>query len=107
VEKIVLVMDQLNAHSPVSLYEEDRRIADKLEIHSTPKHRSWLKAAEIELSVLGKRLKERVGDKAGLAAACRAFEGERNRSKAGVNWRFTTADARIKLKRFYSTIEMS
>jgi hypothetical protein len=111
-EKVVLVMDQLNTHSPVSLYEafppaEARRIADKLEVHHTPKHGSWLNVAEIELSVLGKRLKERVGDKARLADACRAFQRDRNRANAGVNWRFTTADARVKLQRLYPTIEVS
>lgn len=108
---IVLVMDQLNTHSPASLYEvfppaEAKRIADKLEIHHTPKHGSWLNVAEVELSVQGKRLKERVGDQAALAAACAAFERERNRSKSGVNWRFTTADARVKLKRLYPTMEL-
>jgi len=111
-QRIVLVMDQLNTHSPASLYEafapaEAKRIADRLEVHYTPKHGSWLNVAEVELSVLGRRLKERVGDKAGLAAACAAFERERNRARAGVNWRFTTADARIKLKRLYPTIEVS
>lgn len=111
-DRIVLVMDQLNTHSPVSLYEafapaEAKRVADRLEIHHTPKHGSWLNVAEVELSVLGKRLKERVGDKAALAGACAAFERERNRAGAGVNWRFTTADARIKLKRLYPTIEVS
>jgi hypothetical protein len=111
-ERIVLVMDQLNTHSLVSLYEafppaQAKAIADKLEIHHTPKHGSWLNVAEIELSVLGKRLKERVGDKAKLAAACHTFEKERNCSKAGVNWRFTTANARVKLKRLYPTIEVS
>ena len=110
-ERIVLVMDQLNTHSPASLYEafapaEAKRIADRLEIHHTPRHGSWLNAAEIELSVLGKRLKERVGDRDGLADACAAFERDRNRSKSGVNWRFTTADARIKLNRLYPTIEV-
>jgi hypothetical protein len=110
-EVIVLVMDQLNTHTPASLYEafapaEAKRIADKLEIHPTPKHGSWLNVAEVELSVLGKRLKERVGDKATLAEACAAFERERNGARAGVNWRFTTADARIKLKRLYPTMEL-
>jgi len=85
----------------------DQRIADKLEVHYTPKHGSWLNVAEVELSVLGRRLKERVGDKAKLAQACSSFERERNRAGAGVNWRFTTADARIKLKRLYPTIEVS
>ena len=110
-EVIVLVQDQLNTHTPASLYEafppaEAKRIADKLEIHYTPKHGSWLNVAEIELSVLGKRLKERVGDKNKLADACTALERERNRARAGVNWRFTTADARIKLKRLYPTTEV-
>ena len=110
-EVIVLVQDQLNTHTPASLYEafapaEAKRIADKLEIHPTPKHGSWLNVAEVELSVLGKRLKERVGDKAKLAEACAAFERERNRAGKGVNWRFTTADARIKLKRLYPTTEL-
>jgi hypothetical protein len=111
-QKIVLVQDQLNTHTPASLYEafepaEAKRIAERLEIHYTPKHGSWLNVAEVELSVLGKRLRERVGDKARLAGACAAFERERNRAGAGVNWRFTTADARIKLKRLYPTIEVS
>ena len=110
-EVIVLVQDQLNTHTPASLYEafepaEAKRIADKLEIHYTPKHGSWLNVAEVELSVLGKRLKERVGDKAKLAEACAALERERNRARAGVNWRFTTPDARIKLKRLYPTTEL-
>jgi hypothetical protein len=111
-ERIVLVQDQLNTHSPVSLYEafpaaEAKRIADRLEIHHTPKHGSWLDVAEVELSVLGKRLTERVGDKAKLAVACAAFARDRNRSASGVNWRFSTKDARIKLKRLYPTIEVS
>jgi hypothetical protein len=110
-EKIVLVQDQLNTHTPASLYqafppEEAKRIAERLEVHPTPKHGSWLNVAEVELSVLGKRLKERVGDKRKLADACAAFEHGRNRSNAGVNWRFTTADARVKLKRLYPTIEV-
>jgi hypothetical protein len=109
-EVIVLVQDQLNTHTPASLYEafepaEAKRIAKKLEIHYTPKHGSWLNVAEIELSVLGKRLKERIGQKAKLADACAAFVCDRNRARAGVNWRFTTDDARIKLKRLYPTTE--
>ena len=110
-ERIVLVMDQLNTHTPASLYgafepAEAKRIADKLEIHHTPKHGSWLNVAEVELSVLGKRLKERAGDKATLADACAAFERERNRAGKGVDWRFTTQDARVKLKRLYPTMEL-
>jgi hypothetical protein len=111
-EVIVLVMDQLNTHSPASLYEafapvEAKRVADRLDIHYTPKHGSWLNVAEVELSVLGKRLKERVGDKAKLADACAAFERERNRAGNGVDWQFTTEDARVKLKRLYPAIEVS
>ena len=111
-ERIVLVQDQLNTHTFASLYEafapaEAKRIADRLEVHYTPKHGSWLNVAEVELSVLGRRLKERVGDKGNLADACAAFARERNRAGAAVNWRFTTADARIKLKRLYPTIEVS
>ena len=110
-ERVVLVQDQLNTHTCASLYEafepaEAKRVADRLEIHYTPKHGSWLNVAEVELSVLGKRLKERVGDKARLADACAAFARERNRARAGVNWRFTTDDARIKLKRLYPTTEL-
>ncbi len=110
-EVIVLVMDQLNTHTLASLYEafppaEAKRIAGKLEVHHTPKHGSWLNVAEIELSVLGRRLKERVSDKAKLADACAAFERDRNQRKSGVNWRFTTDGARIKLKRLYPTTEL-
>jgi hypothetical protein len=110
-EAIVLVQDQLNTHTPASLYvafapAEAKRIADKLEIHYTPKHGSWLNVAEIELSVLGKRLKERIGHKAKLTDACAAFERDRNRAHAGVDWRFTTDDARIKLKRLYPTMDL-
>ncbi|CAA9228712.1 MAG: Mobile element protein [uncultured Acetobacteraceae bacterium] len=111
-EVIVLVQDQLNTHTPASLYEafapaEAKRVADRLEIHYTPKHGSWLNVAEVELSVLGKRLKERLGDRAALAGACAAFERERNRAGKGVDWQFTTEDARVKLKRLYPAIEVS
>ena len=94
-EKVVLVMDQL---------AEAGRVADKLEIHHTPRHGSWLNVAEVELSALGKRVKERVGAGRELADACGAFDRERNRGKRGVGWRFTTPDARIKLKRLYPTV---
>ena len=108
--RVVLVMDNLNTHTPASLYEafeptEAKRIADKLEIHYTPKHGSWLNMAEIELSVLGRRLPRRLGDAASLASACKTMTKERNRNNAGVNWRFATKDARIKLKRLYPLIE--
>lgn len=110
-ERIVLVMDHLNTHSPASLYEafappEARRIAEKLEIHYTPKHGSWLNMAEIEISVVERRLPERIADSETLAQACAAIERERNGSRATVDWRFTTADARIKLKRLYPSIEL-
>lgn len=109
--QVVLVMDNLNTHTPASLYEafdpaEAKRLADKLEIHYTPKHGSWLNVAEIELSVLGKRLPDRLGDAASLARHCHADEQERNASGAGADWRFTSADARIKLKRLYPTIQV-
>ena len=108
--RVVLVMDNLNTHTPASLYEafepaEAKRIADKLEIHYTPKHGSWLNMAEIELSVLGRRLPRRIGDAASLASAVKTMTEERNRNSAGVNWRFATKDARIKLKRLYPLIE--
>lgn len=108
--RVVLIMDNLNTHTPASLYEafdpaEAKRIADKLDIHYTPKHGSWLNMAEIELSVLGRRLPRRIRDAESLASAVRTMTEERNRSSAGVNWRFATKDARIKLKRLYPLIE--
>jgi DDE superfamily endonuclease len=111
-ERVVLVMDQLNTHSPASLYEafapeEAKRLADRLEIHHTPKHGSWLNMAEVELSVVGKRLSERMGDKRSLGDACAAIESERNAAGSSVDWRFTSPDARVKLKRLYPTVEVS
>ena len=109
-ETIVLVMDQLNTHTPASLYEafapaEAKRLADKLEIHYTPKHGSWLDMAELELSVLGRQcLDDRFPDQPTLTAAVAAWETERNASRATIDWRFTTADARIKLKHLYPSI---
>ena len=106
-ERVVLVMDNLNTHSIGSLYEafepaEARRIADKLEIHYTPKHGSWLNMAEVELSVLSRQcLGDRMEDKPTLVREVGAWEADRNRRKVGIDWRFTTADARIKLKRLY------
>jgi hypothetical protein len=110
-ERVVLVMDNLNTHSPASLYEafapaEAKRLTDRLEIHHTPKHGSWLNIAEIELSVLGRRLGGRVPDVASLAASCAIVEQERNGCGSGVDWHFTTADARIKLKRLYPSLEV-
>jgi len=110
-ERIVLVMDNLNTHSPASLYEafepaEAKRIWDKLEIHHTPKHGSWLNMAEIELSVLnGHGLPERVPTMEAMRREVAAWEKRRNNAEAKIDWRFTTADARIKLKRLYPKIE--
>ena len=103
VERIVLVMDQLNTHTPASLYEafppdEAKRIAARLEIHYTPKHGSWLNMAEIELSAFGRDLPERTGDKPAMRQHVLAWERRRNESKVKVNWQFSTADARIKLR---------
>jgi hypothetical protein len=109
-DRIVVVMDNLNTHKLASLYEafppaEARRIAEKLEIHYTPKHGSWLNMAEIELSVLSRQcLNRRIPDQPALIHETVAWEAQRNAAASTVNWRFTTADARIKLKRLYPTI---
>jgi hypothetical protein len=109
-ETILLVMDQLNTHSTASLYQafepaEAKRLADKLEIHYTPKHGSWLNMAEIELSVLSRQcISDYFETREQLAAAITNWEHSRNESKAGIDWRFTTTDARIKLKSLYPTI---
>jgi hypothetical protein len=106
-ERIVLVQDNLNTHSPASLYQafppaEARRLATKLELHYTPTHGSWLNMAEVELAVLsGQCLGRRIPDLAVLTAEVRAWEAARNRTATKIDWRFTTADARIKLKRLY------
>ena len=102
-------MDNLNTHTPGSLFEafepaEAKRLADRLEIHPTPKHGSWLNMAEIDLSVLARQLPDRIPDQAALAAAVAARERDRNKRKAGADWRFTTADARVKLKRLYPLV---
>jgi hypothetical protein len=108
-EKIVLVLDNLNIHSPVSLYvafepKEAKRLADKLEIHKTPKHGSRLNAAEIELAILSSQcLDRRLPDTEALQSENSAWEETRNQTATRVNWRFTTADARIKLKHHYPT----
>lgn len=109
-EKIVLVMDQLNTHNVASLYqafkpEEAKRLAEKLEIHHTPKHGSWLNMAEIELSVLSRQcLKGYFENREQLSKKIMAWERSRNETRADIDWRFTTADARIKLKRLYPKI---
>jgi hypothetical protein len=110
-EVIVLVQDNLNTHTPASLYAafepvEARRLADRLELHDTPKHGSWLNMAEIELSVLSEQcLDRRLADQATLEWEVAAWQATRNADGRGVNWRFTTADARIKLKHLYPAIQ--
>jgi hypothetical protein len=109
-EKVVLVMDNLNTHKLASLYEafppeRARRIAERLEIHHTPKHGSWLNVAEIELSVLARQcLDRRIESAEELRREVAAWEGERNERGIEVRWQFTTADARIKLRRLYPTL---
>jgi hypothetical protein len=110
-EKLVLVMDNLNTHTPSSLYQtfaptEARRILQKLEIHYTPVHGSWLNMAEIELSALARQcLSRRIGTQEELEHEVQAWQQSRNAEAITVNWRFTTADARIKLKRLYPSLE--
>jgi len=110
-EKLVLVMDQLNTHTAASLYEafppgEAKRLADRLEIHYTPKHGSWLNMAEIELSALGREcLDRRIALRTTLSREIEHWNTVRNRRKASVKWQFTTADARIKLRRLYPSLQ--
>jgi hypothetical protein len=108
--KVVLVTDNLNTHGPGCLYEalepaRARRIAEKLEWHYTPRHGSWLNMAEIELAVLSKQcLGRRIGSREELAREVAAWEYERNERQVGANWQFTTAKARIKLRRLYPSV---
>ncbi|VTR94194.1 Uncharacterized protein OS=Microcystis aeruginosa SPC777 GN=MAESPC_01741 PE=4 SV=1: DDE_3 [Gemmata massiliana] len=110
-DKIVLVMDNLNAPRLSSLYEafapeEARRRIERLEVHYTPKRGSWLNMAEIELSALSTLcLDRRIGDEPELRAEVAAWEQRRNSTKCRVDWRFTAEDARVKLKRLYPTIQ--
>ena len=109
-QKITLVCDNLNTHTPASLYkafqpEQARRIAEKLQFHYTPKHGSWLNMAEIELSVLSREcLSRRIADQETLKQEIQAWQTRRNEQRASISWRFTTDDARIKLKRLYPSI---
>jgi hypothetical protein len=109
-KKIVLVQDNLNTHKPASLYEafpaaEARRLVERFEWHYTPKHGSWLDMAESELSVLsGQCLDRRIPDKLTLAEEVAAWENSRNKKHVKADWHFTTADARVKLKRLYPAI---
>ena len=110
-DRIVLVMDNLNTHHPASLYEafepaEARRIAERLEIHYTPKHGSWLNMAEIEIGVMVRQcLDRRIPDQSVLRREVAAWQQQRNQDAIRVDWRFTTADARIKLKSLYPSIQ--
>ncbi len=109
-DRVTLVMDNLNTHAPASLYEafeplEARRLIERLEMVYTPKHGSWLNIAEIELNVLGRQcLGRRIPDQPTLTKEVAAWEAQRNADQDKVNWRFTTADARIKLKRLYPNL---
>lgn len=108
--KIVLVQDNLSTHKPAALYEafpavEARRLVERFEWHYTPKHGSWLDMAESELSVLSCQcLRRRIPDKDTLIKEINAWRNERNNKNAKADWQFTTADARVKLKRLYPTL---
>jgi hypothetical protein len=110
-EIIVLVQDNLNTHSPASLYEafepaEARRLMKRFEMHYTPKHGSWLDMAEIELGILGRQcLARRIDNVDALRREVATWKADRNAASTKVNWQFTTADARIKLRRLYPSIE--
>lgn len=109
-EKIIFVMDNLNTHHKSSLYEafepaEAKRIADRFEIHYTPKHGSWLNMAEIELSHLNRQcLDRRIGERSVMAKEVEAWTKARNDERVIADWQFTTNDARIKLRRLYPKI---
>jgi transposase len=109
-EQIVLVMDNLNTHTGASLYkafepEEARRILEKLELHYTPKHGSWLNMAEIEFSALSRQcLNRRIPNQELLKEEIMAWQQKKNSVGSAIDWRFTTDDARIKLKKLYPTL---
>ena len=109
--KVVLVTDNLNTHCIGALYEafppaEARRLADRIEWHYTPRHGSWLNMAEIELSVLARQcLDRRIPDRETLAREVAIWEAKRNAAGVAADWQFTTADARVKLKKLYPTIQ--
>lgn len=110
-ERIILVMDNLNTHAAASLYkayppEEAQRLLNKLEIHYTPKHGSWLNMAEIEFSILSRQcLAQRIPDRETLQREVSAWTHQRNQHSKPMQWRFTTQDARIKLKHLYPSIQ--
>jgi len=109
-EKIILVLDNLNTHSEGSLYEafepaEARRLAEKLEIHYTPKHGSWLNMAEIEIGVLSRQcLSKYIESKERMISEVATWEQQRNKAEATVDWQFTTANARVKLRHLYPVL---
>lgn len=109
-KKVRLVMDNLNTHNVASFYEtfepaEARRLTERLEIHYTPKHGSWLNMAEIELSVLkGQCLDRRIADMATMQSEVKVWQTQRNNSSNQIDWQFTTNDARIKLKKLYPNL---
>lgn len=109
-ERLVLILDNLNIHVPAALYEtfpapEARRLVERLEIHYTPKHGSWLNMAEIELAALAQQcLDRRFASQAELRVEVAAWEATRNAEEVKVDWRFTTKEARIKLKHLYPSI---
>jgi hypothetical protein len=111
-DKIVLVQDNLNTHNPASLYQtfepqEARRLLERFEFHHTPKHGSWLNMAETELSVLQRQcLDRRIPDMSTLEQEVQHWNLDRNQQFKGINWRFTTADARIKLKKLYPSFHL-
>jgi transposase len=111
-EKIIVVLDNLNTHTPAAFYvafepEEARRLVNRFEFHFTPKHGSWLNMAEIELSVLARQcIKRRIPDEQTLQKEVQAWVRERNSKVVKVDWRFSTADARIKLKRLYPKFQV-
>lgn len=111
-KKLILVTDNLNIHHPAALYErfapsEARRLAEKIEWHYTPEHASWLNVAECELSVLRRQsLRTRVADIETVRRKLLAWETDRNQRQTGVDWQFTTDDARIKLKRLYPVVNV-
>ena len=110
-KRLVRVMDQLNTHSPASLYEafppeEAKRLADRLEIHHTPKHGSWLNMAEVEMSALARQcLSRRIARQDTLERRVAQWQADRNAAEAKVKWQFTTADARIKLRSLYPSLQ--
>jgi transposase len=110
-ERITVVLDNLNTHGPASFYEafaphEARRLAERFEFHYTPKHGSWLNMAEIEFSVLSRQcLDRRIGDAEILRREIQAWTQQRNAASKRIDWQFTTADARTKLKRLYPIIQ--